>query len=690
MAAPQNTKGTVILDSLSKIRAFSNGERVFEQFSGESVYVGDTERTLYPDIISSIENPDGSVDIPIKNLYNYYINNKLVLGDLGPFDSGKTVIGTTDVIIQDLGVQNLGRYARPCEKALIQQWGKQKYTEYVTLVIDVTLQSGVIIDTTRVALVSTFIDSIEYDGQEERIDENTAQPDEEHPLCVASKKAIFFANDQFFGNIPLNESVTKEVILENKGDVEVFINNYAVETSNSRNFKILQNINNVKINPNSTFSFKVEYTPLNDSKTPHKFIIKYDIIKKFGGTSRVLEGKFTSELTGNGVGNPIDDIIDQIETAIFVDDNGTYTYKTLSQVVDISTPVERWKTEGLWKCEGEKLSTFFTGSNGLVPDAHYLSIYNKQYGTTDSYNQFDISFGHKDGLGSKFIIDGKDIKPSKTMYKKYLLQCYDKDSTTTNTRPSKFKFKNDKNGDYVYFIQLNGNQFKDMLDPGNFELSICPLSSSLNQLVNTGSNVKVNQNDPTIFTLIDESLDGKQVKTDRRDILDSYYIVSGSRVDGIYGEPEDDAWGVVFPRLGLIVLDGAVLDQSCSFNTVTASLDGQNSQKLFLSISGSSSTTLARNYSGSFFARSAERNVFQTYFCRANQGEFNYSNNPTYTTGTKNRVVYEYFVKSPKSYITSIGLYNDSQQLVAIGKLKRPILKDTHKSYVFQVRVRLV
>ena len=146
---------------------------------------------------------------------------------------------------------------------------------------------------------------------------------------------------------------------------------------------------------------------------------------------------------------------------------------------------------------------------------------------------------------------------------------------------------------------------------------------------------------------------------------------------------------MVFPKMGLIVLDGNVLDQSCSFNTVTASIDGDNINKLFLSLSGSLTISAGRPVSQSMFARSAEKAVIQTYFCRANPGEFNYSNNPTFVTGSFNSIKYQYFIKDPKTYITSIGLYNRKNELVAVGKLKKPLLKTDKTQYVFQVRVRI-
>ena len=81
--------------------------------------------------------------------------------------------------------------------------------------------------------------------------------------------------------------------------------------------------------------------------------------------------------------------------------------------------------------------------------------------------------------------------------------------------------------------------------------------------------------------------------------------------------------------------------------------------------------------------------MIQTYFCRANPDEFNYSTNPTFVSGSLNSIKYSYFIKEPKTYITSIGLYNRRNELIAIGKLQKPLLKTDKTQYVFQVRVRI-
>jgi len=74
------------------------------------------------------------------------------------------------------------------------------------------------------------------------------------------------------------------------------------------------------------------------------------------------------------------------------------------------------------------------------------------------------------------------------------------------------------------------------------------------------------------------------------------------------------------------------------------------------------------------------------YFCRANHNEFNYSSNPTYLEDSQ-IVVKQYSTSSPVAYVTTVGLYDDKDQLVAVAKLSEPLRKDP--STELTVRVRL-
>jgi hypothetical protein len=359
-----------------------------------------------------------------------------------------------------------------------------------------------------------------------------------------------------------------------------------------------------------------------------------------------------------------------------------YAYKGISKGFDyISNEVE-YKSSGLFKCIGERMNTFFTGSAPPSHSKYYIPIYNNIVGGEDSYHQFDISFAHKAGSGSSFFFDDAEYYPSKTMYKKYLLECLGRST-------GEFTFKNNKSSDYFYIIQFDQDSFKDRIDPGNIQITLAPISSSQNQLINTGSNFSMATSSGTIFTLIDDSSDEREEITVQADyIQDYYYLVSGSIQQGTHDDSSANAWGVIFPRTGLIILDGTVLDQSCSFNTVTASMDGDNIRKLFVSISGSCTPTTVRTVSGSWYARSHEKYVRESYICRVHANEFNYSNNYTYSIPSDLNVLPEKFKFDSITYITSIGLYNSNRDLVAVGKLKRPLYKDSTTEYVFQVRVR--
>ena len=74
------------------------------------------------------------------------------------------------------------------------------------------------------------------------------------------------------------------------------------------------------------------------------------------------------------------------------------------------------------------------------------------------------------------------------------------------------------------------------------------------------------------------------------------------------------------------------------------------------------------------------------YFCRANHNEFNYSSNPTYLSNSKIRVK-TVATDNPVAYITTVGLYNDNNELLATAKLSEALKKSP--SNEFTIRARL-
>ena len=74
------------------------------------------------------------------------------------------------------------------------------------------------------------------------------------------------------------------------------------------------------------------------------------------------------------------------------------------------------------------------------------------------------------------------------------------------------------------------------------------------------------------------------------------------------------------------------------------------------------------------------------YFCRVNHNEYNYSTNPTYLSGSKIRVKTQ-SSDLPVSYITTVGLYNDNNELLATAKLSEPLKKSSDTEFTIRVRL---
>lgn len=77
-------------------------------------------------------------------------------------------------------------------------------------------------------------------------------------------------------------------------------------------------------------------------------------------------------------------------------------------------------------------------------------------------------------------------------------------------------------------------------------------------------------------------------------------------------------------------------------------------------------------------------------FCRATADEFNFSSNPTYTdTVGRIKVIdeSEQGIQKSFSFVTTVGLYDANEQLLAVAKLSRPVEKNDEKDLTFRVRL---
>jgi hypothetical protein len=168
-----------------------------------------------------------------------------------------------------------------------------------------------------------------------------------------------------------------------------------------------------------------------------------------------------------------------------------------------------------------------------------------------------------------------------------------------------------------------------------------------------------------------------------------YNIVSGSISSGIHNPNAPVYYGLAYPDHGTLVLDGKMLDQQLGFATNTgSSSEGNNHFVLFHSISGSSYFTDPQTSDPyGFQARNSEKVTSTHYFVRIKNAEYNFSNNPSYVTGSVGQIAQTTFISDPKTYITTVGLYNDRQELLAVAKLSKPLLKSFQREALIRVKL---
>ena len=165
-------------------------------------------------------------------------------------------------------------------------------------------------------------------------------------------------------------------------------------------------------------------------------------------------------------------------------------------------------------------------------------------------------------------------------------------------------------------------------------------------------------------------------------------IISASQfVSGVIGAMNNDNAGADGPSTGFTYLGGGrgganPLAKFVPDLMVSASMDDIIDH--FSSCRFSSGSLTAATFQNN-------TNINSTLlFCRATADEFNYSSNPTYTDASNKLVVIDQGqedVQRSFSFISTVGLYDANDNLLAVAKLSRPIEKNDEKDLTVRVRL---
>ena len=327
-----------------------------------------------------------------------------------------------------------------------------------------------------------------------------------------------------------------------------------------------------------------------------------------------------------------------------------------------------------WTGQVTTLTTnnFFTSSNQVASTGqYYYNVYQADPQTAAAGTavvQFGVAYGNRFGSGSALINQQAGKSPSSIIYGQYR-------TLINGDEDTNFKFGT-VTPNSIFAISVNRSRYKEKLQPGTFNLKLT-----------TGSNTLFLTDDSNSTTTV-SYVDAGRV----------YEIISGSNgvanttVNTQGYSKASGSYGKFLPDVGVIILNGDALSGSNpgGFPTSLSVAGG-----LGLPISESSDFKFTFNatsvfnavkFGASFKLQSQETVTSNYVFVRVRNSEFNYSTNPSNITGS-GELKWDIMVNTPQVYITTVGLYNDNNDLLAVAKLSKPLLKDFTKEALVRIKL---
>ena len=325
-------------------------------------------------------------------------------------------------------------------------------------------------------------------------------------------------------------------------------------------------------------------------------------------------------------------------------------------------------TSTVWSSNSPALNSYFSSSvqKEGASGPYYISVY--QTGSSDNTAevQFQIAYGNRNG-GGGVDFDGAvpNVSATKTIYGQYRALVLEDENSYFIWGNSSGSDDND-----FYALSVERARYKQTLLPGSTNIHLSGSSGGILHLTDNSNMVAT----PDFYgtTRVYQMISGS----------------NGSSFDGGTGYTTNSgSYGWFLPDISTILLNSRALSttQGVSLATNSSSnTNAQNPSSLFSVFSGSSVYTSIDDV---FKVNSQETLTSDFVFVRTRNTEFNYSENPTFISGSTGEVIYTYFINNPTVFPTTIGLYNDSNDLLAVAKLSKPLQKDFTKEALIRVKL---
>lgn len=304
---------------------------------------------------------------------------------------------------------------------------------------------------------------------------------------------------------------------------------------------------------------------------------------------------------------------------------------------------------------------FFTSSAQMTQSGDYfMNIFHRNPQTdANAVIQMAIAYGHKLGSGSvgdaNTVGNNANDTPSRAIYSQYR-------NMLLPPTDSVFSFGGVDSNEIIA-LNISRARFRQKVDPGNWEIRVGSGSTAANWPTN-------------YLSFIDGSGAGENAEIGAAGRVFSVYSGSGAVT------ASNTVYGLFYPDNGIILFHagllraGGVSGCGIPFNSSSA-VQARNHVSMSLRISGSS-----------YFAARSEEKISSThYFVRVTNKQFNFTNNPTFVTGSNGSFLHSSMLRNPSVYITTIGMYDQSNRLVAVAKLSKPLLKTFNREALIKVKI---
>jgi hypothetical protein len=326
-------------------------------------------------------------------------------------------------------------------------------------------------------------------------------------------------------------------------------------------------------------------------------------------------------------------------------------------------------TAPAWSSNLPTISSFYTSSAGVGSNPFYVDVYNTASTSVNSAIQFSIAYGSSTGLGSAPL---NNLVPANTPTRINYGQFRNLIYANPN---SAFNFGGLATASLsMIAIPIDRNRYKESLMPGTFNLTL--------SYQNTSTTLKLTDNSNDVSTI--NYLDCGRV----------FNIVSGSygtsagvaapTDSSTPGYTRSGSYGLFLPDIGTIILNPNALALPFAKGGLNISFYTGNSAA---SANYNNLTILESMQSGSNFQLLSQETISSDYvFIRIKNADYNYSTNPSYVSGS-GTLVYSNFINNPQTYVTTVGLYNQNNDLLGVAKLSKPLVKDFTKEALITVKL---